>query len=183
MSYRIDHLILRMDVVQRDWKLAKTDGGRNNGRKHLVKTLWPAKERPAITPEWSFDPEDGLTPVLETGEGGIEIATFTEDAVQDRHKHLVSTEIYIVLRGTLKMLINDGEPVELSAGDEVIVLPGTIHEILRTSPNEKSNLLVRVHALNAQGDNDKFVQMQPGGTWSRWSDLSPDDRLNAYRKS
>ena len=106
MSSTISHVILRKRAVQSDWKLTLPES-ENNGRKHVVKELWPKRERPIVDPEWVPEPSSGFTPVLVTGDGGTEIATFTEGAGQDRHKHLVSMETYTVLAGTLKIFIDD----------------------------------------------------------------------------
>jgi quercetin dioxygenase-like cupin family protein len=78
------------------------------------------------------DPLWRVPAVFPTGDGGLEVATFTEFAGQDRNKHEVSTEIYTVLKGKLLMYINDEGPYELDATDEVVILPGTIHEVVQT---------------------------------------------------
>jgi mannose-6-phosphate isomerase-like protein (cupin superfamily) len=192
MNPTISHIVLRKRVVEADWKLALPEL-KNNGRRHVVTKLWSAKERDINElgdPEWAPGPEDGRTPVLVTCDGGTEIATFTEDAGQDRHMHLVSTETYTVLKGALQILIDDRGPLKLSAGDEVIILPGTVHEIVRGTSTGKTlrdtgrepALLVRVHAVQCQGEADKYVQLQPHGDWLRWSDLSKEDRTRAFKK-
>lgn len=186
----ISHMVLRKSVVQRDWKLADVeDPARNNGRKHAVTGLWANKERPISDSEWTFEPEGGLTPVLETGAGGLEIATCTEEANQDRHRHLVSTEIYTVLKGTLRIFIDDAGPIELAAGDEIVILPGTVHQVIQEpprarprDPEEEPELLVRVHALECHGDEDKYVQLEKEGPWERWSGLSAEEKRQAYKK-
>lgn len=186
-SSRIGHIVLRKRVVQGDWKLADT---KNNGRKYLVKALWEAKERPIVDPEWAFEPRGGHTPVLETGKGGTEIASFTEEASQDRHRHHACTEIYTVLKGKLKIFIEDQGPIELTAGDEIVILPGTVHEVLQElplrararNPEEKEpDLLVRVHALQCYGEEDKFVQLEKGGEWLCWEGLPDQQKRSAYK--
>lgn len=179
MSAHPKHVVLRRSAVLLDWKLSQP-ATENNGRKHVVTELWERTERPVADAEWAAGQPGEKTPVLVTGQGGIEIATFTEQAGQDRHVHRIATEIYMVLAGTLKMLIEDEGPLELTAGDEVIVLPGTVHEILRWS---SSALLVRVHAFPCFGDGDKYVQLDASGPWHCWKDLLKEDRKRAYRKS
>jgi uncharacterized cupin superfamily protein len=190
-------MVLRKGVIQSDWKLTLPES-ENNGRKHVVGELWDRSERPIADPEWvpgmKYEgkalPEVEKTPVLVTGNGGTEIATFTEEAGQDRHMHLVSTETYTVLTGTVRIFIDDQGPLELAAGDEVVILPGTVHEIVREIPardeahgsNRVPALVVRVHALRCYGDADKYVQLRQFGPWLRWKDLSKEDRKRAYKR-
>jgi mannose-6-phosphate isomerase-like protein (cupin superfamily) len=185
MSGAVSHVILRRAAVERDWKLSLAHP-RNNGRKVLVTALWPFAESRMEHPEWAPGSPGGRTPVLETGPGGIEIATFTEDADQDRHKHLISTEIYTVLKGRMRIRIDDGDLLTLDIGDEIVVLPGTVHEIVGNAAEENSEagkprLLIRVHAFQCHGENDKYVQLEPGGPWFVWKDLSPERRRLTYR--
>ena len=63
-----------------------------------------------------FAPQDGHTPVVETDYGGIEIATFTEKANQERHKHLISIEMYTVIEGSMTIRIEDNSDVVLQSG-------------------------------------------------------------------
>lgn len=158
-SEKISHLVLRKKIVEDDWKLKKPREI-NNGRKVLVNDIYQKTELRAQEPEWEFGPETGKTPVIETGIGGIEVATFTHEAGQDCHKHIIATEIYTVLKGTMLMRINEKDPpLALEAGDEVIVLPNTVHEVL---PDDTS-FLTRVHAIDCYGDRDKYVKRN--GEW------------------
>jgi quercetin dioxygenase-like cupin family protein len=89
----------------------------------------------------------------------VEVASFTEQAGQDRHKHLVGTEIYTVIEGTMAIRIGDKDNVILEAGDEVVILPGTVHQVLESS----APFLTRVHAINCHGLRDKYVEEE--GVW------------------
>jgi mannose-6-phosphate isomerase-like protein (cupin superfamily) len=149
MSTTIRHVILRKDVVKRDWK---------NGRKVLVNEIYPKTEKPIENAEWEFGPQGGHTPVLETGYGGVEVGTFTEKTSQDRHRHLACTEIYTVIEGTMTITIGD-EDIVLQSGDEIIVLPGVIHKVL----DNKKSFLTRVHAINCHGTRDKYIEKN--GVW------------------
>jgi len=155
------YLLLRKERAKADWKLRARPGARNNGRKVLVNEIYEATEEHAREAEWRAGPEDGRTPVVETGAGGLEVSTFTHEAAQDCHKHLVATEVYTVLEGTMRMRLGEaGDEVVLAAGDEVVVLPGTPHEVLTA---EAEPFLARVHAVNCHGDADKYVER--GGEW------------------
>ena len=155
------YLVLRREKVKADWKLKRRAGARNNGRKVLVNRLYAETEEHARSPAWAAGPEAGKTPVVETGAGGLEVSTITHEAAQDYHKHLLATEVYTVLEGTMRMRLGEpGESVVLAAGDEVIVLPGTAHEVLN---EDGEPFLARVHAVNSHGDADKYVKLD--GEW------------------
>ncbi len=161
------YLVLRKEKVEADWKLKPRPGARNNGRKVLVNSLYEKTEEHARESEWEAGPEDGRTPVVVTGVGGLEVSTFTHEAAQDCHKHLAATEVYTVLEGTMRMRLGEaGEVVTLAAGDEVVVLPGTAHEVLN---EEGEPFLARVHAVNCRGDADKYVERE--GAWRPVSEL------------
>ena len=165
------YLVLRKEAAKADWKLEPRPGARNNGRKVLVNRLYAETEEHARSPVWEAGPEGGKTPVVETGAGGLEVSTFTHEAAQDCHKHLAATEIYTVLEGTMRMRLGEaGETVVLGAGDEVVVLPGTPHEVLT---GEGEPFLARVHAVNCRGDADKYVER--GGVWCSVRELKEQE--------
>jgi len=132
---------------------------KNNGRKIFVNEIFTKAERPIDDPEWMFAPQDGHTPVVETDYGGIEIATFTEKANQERHKHLISMEIYTVIEGSMTIRIEDNSDVVLQSGDEIVILPGAIHEVI----NKGIPFLTRVHVINCHGPRDKYIE--ENGVW------------------
>jgi hypothetical protein len=159
-------------------KLGKKD---NNGRKILARSIKtefgefmienPIWRAPAIYP---------------TGDGGLEVSTFTEFSAQDRHKHEKGIEIYTVLEGTLQIYIND-ILITLHATDEVVILPKTVHEVVRTEHRDRNSsenfrLLVRVHSINCHGEHDKYVQLVRDGEWRCWADLSKEERACAYKR-
>jgi hypothetical protein len=88
----ISHLVLRKTDVESDWKLRIQVKEKNNGRKVLVNEIYSLKEFDAQDSKWTPGPETGKTPVVVTGIGGTEVATFTHEAGQDCHKHLIGTE-------------------------------------------------------------------------------------------
>jgi quercetin dioxygenase-like cupin family protein len=153
--FKIPYLIVRLAGVLSDTKLFLPD---NNGRKFLVNRLRPEKEVPAKKPLWKSRAQPCRTPVVQTGKGGLEVATFSQAAKQVRHKHLRGTECYTVLKGRMAMRLDNGRPVVLRAGDELIVFPGTAHEILN-----KGKFLARVHSIDCFGNSDKYVKKN--GTW------------------
>lgn len=150
----VSYFVLRKASVESDWKLRVQPKEENNGRKVLVNEIYPAKEVDAQDPEWAPSSETGKTPVVVTGIGGVEAATFTHEAGQDCHKHLIGTEAYTVLEGTMRMRLDEQVIVELQAGDEIVVFPGTVHEVLP----EGTRFLTRVHSINCYGDKDKYVK-------------------------
>jgi hypothetical protein len=46
---------------------------------------------------------------------------------------------------------------------------------------EEFDLVVRVHSICCYGEEDKYVQLQRGGEWVKWSTLIPELRVNAYK--
>ena len=160
-------------------KIEKLD---NNGRKVFATAVMQQFGEKLITePVWK------APQVFPTGNGGIEIATFTEFSSQDRHIHEKGWEIYTVLRGNLEIYIDDNRPpVSLAQGDEIVIPPGTVHQVVRPdSPTPVGSgpfqLLVRVHSISCYGVDDKYVQTFKDGPWVKWSDLSKDQQANAYK--
>ncbi|MGA9770756.1 MAG: hypothetical protein WBV94_17070 [Blastocatellia bacterium] len=159
-SERISHLVLRKENVKADWRLCVRPREKNNGRKVLVNEIYLSKEAHAREAEWVPGPETDKSPVFETGFGGVEIATFTHEAGQDCHKHLIATEIYTVLEGRMQIRVEELDPsLTLEAGDEIIILPDTVHEVLA----DGNSFLTRVHSINCYGDRDKYVRRN--GEW------------------
>lgn len=182
----VEFVFIGHDAVLRDGEVVgepnKLRVPGNNGRKVLAtEVLAKFGEKQICKPGWH------VPYVLPTGEGGIEVATFTEFAGQDRHKHETSIEIYTVLKGSMEIYINDDGPHQVRQMEEVVILPGTVHEVVEQIPdaNGVSNdfsLLVRVHAISCFGAVDKFVQFSPDGEWKRWDGVPRDERPKAYRK-
>ncbi|MCP5158625.1 MAG: cupin domain-containing protein [Gammaproteobacteria bacterium] len=186
MDFPVPFVLVRNECVALDGEMAQLDNklgkANNNGRKILATTVMEAfGEKLIDTPIWS------APKILPTSEGGIEIATFTEYSGQDRHKHHAGLEIYTVLKGKMEILINDEGPFVLNAMDEVVILPDTIHEVIQKKPNQAKPgsdefaLLVRVHSVNCLGESDKYVQLEAGGQWMCWKDLTKKQRSSAYK--
>lgn len=177
-EYPVPFIYISKARVLRDEKLGLSN---NNGRRVCATTVMPEfGEREIEDPRWN------PPAILPTGDGGLEIATFTEFASQDRHKHESAIEIYTVLAGDMQMYIDDAGPHALQAGDEVVILPGTVHQVVQSKPREREededfDLLVRVHAIGCRGADDKFVQLEKDGKWRAWSELSRDERKSSYK--
>jgi mannose-6-phosphate isomerase-like protein (cupin superfamily) len=153
MCTKVSHVIIRKGEVEKDCN-------NNEGRRILVTEIRCDSEKPIENPEWK--PEFPKSTVLVTGRGGIEVSTFNQTKKDHvRHKHLICTEIYTVLEGTMAIKIGDEpEPVKLSCGDEIIVLPDTIHEVVS---DEKITFLTRVHSIKCYGEADKYTE--ENGVW------------------
>ena len=182
----VHFVLIKKDAVVRDAEVIDEDNKHrkpgNNGRKILAKEVIERfGEKEISDPLWT------VPYVLPTGEGGVEVATFTEYAGQDRHKHDRSIEIYTVLKGSMQIYINDDGPHQVNELDEIVILPGTIHEVVEQQPAQENanngfSLLVRVHAIDCYGDVDKFVQFSPDGEWKRWDSIPREEKPKAYRK-
>ena len=152
----VPYIVLKKTLLEADWKLSVQPREKNNGRKVLVNELYPAKEIDAQDREWAPGPETDKTPVVVTGIGGVEVATFTHEAGQDCHKHLIGTETYTVLDGVMRMRLEEQVIVELQVGDEIVIFPGTVHEVV----TDGVRFLTRVHSINCYGDKDKYVKRE-----------------------
>lgn len=182
---KLSYVTVSLDNVKKDAYienscLRKLECPGNNGRKIFATTVMPHKGETEIEKELWMAPS-----VFPTGNGGIEIATFTEFSSQDRHRHDRATEIYTVLKGQITFYINDREIPVLHEGDEIVILPGTIHQIRKPSYNLGKKidfeLIVRVHSISCYGEDDKYVQLEPDGEWLRWNTLSSTQRSSAYK--
>jgi quercetin dioxygenase-like cupin family protein len=210
-NLRVPYVVIKLenveeDAVLKDSKIRKLENPGNNGRKIFASTVMSNKGETVITNEVWTAPN-----IFPTGDGGFEVSTFTEFSIQDRHRHFIGTEIYTVLRGKLELYINDKKIPALYAGDEIVVLPGTVHQVCQSiskpeiedfesaSEHNYNNLppcgskvspkpclgafqlIVRVHSIACHGEGDKYVQLDPEGEWLVWSSLSPQQRAGAYR--
>lgn len=81
------------------------------------------------TPRWLPGSAGDNTPVLVSD--GLEISYFTETAKQDCHRHQRATEIYNVQSGGVT-IVADNERYHLGPGDTLVVLPGTVHEVMKS---------------------------------------------------
>jgi mannose-6-phosphate isomerase-like protein (cupin superfamily) len=183
--FPVPFVIVKMDAVIHDAehlgqenKLKKPG---NNGRKIIATNIIPEYGEVTID-----DPIWKVPKALPTGDGGLEVSTFTEYSGQERHMHMKCTEIYSVIKGTMDILINDEGPYSLQKGEEVVILPGTIHQVIQRNPgldtpSEMFDLVVRVHGFNCFGSADKYVQLGPQDKWRRWDTLSKEDRDRAYK--
>ncbi|PKH03661.1 hypothetical protein CXF72_05205 [Psychromonas sp. MB-3u-54] len=185
-EYPVSHVLITRQNAEKDAEIIgqknKLGESNNNGRKVFATNIMPDFGETLITEALWKAPS-----VLPTGKGGLELATFTEYASQDRHKHQRGIEIYTVLKGIMKIYINDSGPHLLHSGDEVVILPGTIHEVIqqKQGDHEKGSafeLIVRVHSIYCYGAEDKYVQLKSDGPWLKWSDLSKPQRFSAYKK-
>ncbi len=164
MSNNISFLFLQKEEIKKDWKFSQqSEQGRESGRKVLVNHLYDQFELSAQQTFWHSSRAGEKVEVVETGLGGIEISTFSHRAKQESHMHKIATEIYTVLEGKMAIKVENEELVLLS-GDEVILFPGTVHEILNTY----KPFLTRVHAINSYGKYDKYILHD--GKWQQlWS--------------
>jgi mannose-6-phosphate isomerase-like protein (cupin superfamily) len=174
-----DYVIQDAEVIRKENKLRMLG---KNGRKIVATSVISKFDEELID-----DPIWKVPKILPTGDGGLEIASFTEFAGQDRHKHKKSIEIYTVLKGTMEIYIDDKGPYSVYEGDEVVILPGTIHQVVQKNPRPDLSegdfdLLVRVHAMDCYGNADKYVQLNPNGDWERWDNISREEKDRAYKK-
>ena len=165
----VSHLIIRYKDAIDDQVLKIQE---NRGRKFLLCKLNKQKEThikkgmDASFPDfviWKSD-LDGKLPILEVGTGGTEVTLFTEKTKQDRHKHLLATEMYTILEGSMRIKIN-GKEIKLKRHDEAIILPGTVQEILPKG----SSFVTRGRTINCHGEDDKYIEIN--GKWKNLKNI------------
>ncbi len=139
--------LVKLESVKRDVAL---NPGKRGARKVLVTELYPEKETEAVSIIWEppADEEKCQVQVM----GNIEVATFTQNASQDRHFHKIGTEIYIVLEGEMKIDV-EGDDYVLLAGDMIVVNPGAVHKV----KPEGIKFLCRVVTPNCVGKPDRYL--------------------------
>jgi len=81
----------------------------------------------------------------------VDIAAFTQRAPQKRHYHQRAIELYRVLEGLMTIVIS-GDRYSVSAGEEVVVPPYAVHEVVPEAP-----FIAEVIVANAVGPADGFV--------------------------
>jgi quercetin dioxygenase-like cupin family protein len=100
---------------------------------------------------------------------GLDIGVFDHRASQDRHYHRIATELYRVLDGDLTIFVA-GEEHVLSAGQEIIIMPYAVHEVVSAKP-----FVAEVIVLNP---DDKYISESwsvPGHFAAPALHLRPED--------
>ena len=141
--------LVRKEDSKEDLGNRRRIDGRND-RKLLVTKIYDKAEKPADKVVWEPPEERPKCPVQEMDD--TEIAVFNQYAEQDCHYHILGTEVYMVLEGVVEIEV-DSETYLLSAGDMIVVNPGTKHEV---KPNENKPFLCRVVTVNCHGKKDRY---------------------------
>jgi mannose-6-phosphate isomerase-like protein (cupin superfamily) len=113
----------------------------------------------------SVEPGDGelfhsLRSELGVESFGINLLTLRPAQRLRVHRHERQEEVYLVLEGTLTLLI-EGEPVELASG-QVARVPASVRRQL-TNPSREP---VRILALGAYGEHEG----RDGVAWADWDE-------------
>ncbi len=123
----------------------------NTGRRIVALELMLDYSLPLRSRRWQPPLEDAKSWIFESGGKHFEISTFNHLTKQDRHYHKEATEIYTVLDGQMSIWVED-DIIALDQGDEIIILPGTWHQVLGGD-----KFLARVHTINCRGEGDKYT--------------------------
>ena len=141
-------LDIHIAVVKQDPALQP---GKRGARKILVTGIYPEQEQLACQSVWSPPAPAEKCQVQVTPD--IELALFTEQNVQDRHHHKVASEFYTVLKGVMVIEVED-HTYTLSAGDTVVINPGTVHQI----KSQGCEFICQVITTNCSGIADKYIE-------------------------
>ena len=140
-----DALLISLDAVKQDHALQH-----RGARKILVTGRYPASEAENSKILWR-PPATSEKCAVQTN-ADIELAVFNNRASQDRHYHESGTEIYTVLEGIMHIEI-EAAACTLSAGDTIVINPGTVHEI----KPEGTSFICQVVTANCKGARDKVI--------------------------
>lgn len=140
-------LLITLGASKQDTAL---QSGQRGARKILVTELNPKRETEAADIIWQPPAGSDPCPVQVTPD--IEVAIFTQHAAQDRHHHKLGTEFYSVIEGMMIIEI-EYRPYTLTAGDMIIVHPGTVHQV----KPEGCEFIGRVISAHCGGISDKYV--------------------------
>jgi mannose-6-phosphate isomerase-like protein (cupin superfamily) len=91
------------------------------------------RAEPFITKDGSQIRELAGTPTGNSVQQSLAEATVAPGAETEEHHHGVSEEIYLFTSGSGRMKLGD-EEAEVSAGDAVVIPPGTPHKLWNTGP-------------------------------------------------
>ena len=140
-------LLIPLAEVEQDAQF-KCSG--NGARKIGVTTLYSDSEKSVDSDCWKGNCGENKCPVLLTD--NIEIAFFNNQAPQDLHYHKISTEIYMVVKGKMKITVDEKE-YRLQQGDTIIVQPGAVHQVRQS----EQFFICRVVSCNCTGKSDKYL--------------------------
>jgi mannose-6-phosphate isomerase-like protein (cupin superfamily) len=141
-------LVIHLANVKKDPALQP---GARGARKLLVTGIYAELEQPACQTVWSPPATTEKCQVQVTPD--IELAVFTEQNAQDRHFHKVASEFYTVLKGEMVIEVEDHSYL-LSAGDTIVINPGTVHQI----KPEGCEFICQVLTANCSGIADKYIR-------------------------
>ncbi|HUU83383.1 MAG TPA: cupin domain-containing protein [Phycisphaerae bacterium] len=113
-------------------------------RKLLVTEVYAGKEIEATEATWRQAVPCPVMLMKDT-ESGV----FTQVAKQTRHRHMIGTEIYLLLEGSMQIDVDEDEHT-LREGDMIVVPPGALHEVRR-----EGSFLCRVITVNCGGPKDR----------------------------
>jgi mannose-6-phosphate isomerase-like protein (cupin superfamily) len=141
----IPALIVTLRASKQDAALQPPNRG---DRKILVTDLYRDKEEVATEVVWQPKGPPGKCPVLPMPD--TEFAVFTQQCKQTRHCHMIGTEIYTVIEGTMNIEV-EGAFHHLAAGDVMVVTPGAFHEVKRDT-----EFFSHVLTVNCGGQKDRY---------------------------
>lgn len=136
-------LFITLEETRRDPALQK-----RGERKLLVTHIRTDTEEEATEVVWSHLTLSGKCPVQLMK--GAESAVFTQLAKQTRHRHMIGTEIYLLLWGRMNIEV-EGTEYRMKEGDMIVVNPTSFHEVKR-----EGEFLCRVVTANSGGQQDKY---------------------------
>lgn len=140
-------LVIHLTKIKQDPALQPDARG---ARKLLVTQIYPEREQTVGQTVWSPPASGEKCEVQVTPD--IELALFTGQTAQDRHYHKVATELYTVLQGEMVIEVDEHSYL-LSAGDTIVINPGTVHQI---KPHD-CDFICQVITTNCGGIADKYI--------------------------
>lgn len=93
-----------------------------------------------------------------------------------RHRHVTQTELYVVIEGTGRMRIGDGEPLTLAPQSCVLVEPATVRQVFNDTAADALWLVVGTPpelANTLEMTAEQLARLYPDGPRALPPELSP----------
>jgi quercetin dioxygenase-like cupin family protein len=104
---------------------------------------------------------------LEASELGSRLWRLAPGQASTKHRHFTQEELYVLLEGTGRMRIDDGEPLTLGPLDTLLVEPGSVRQLFNDTEADQLWLVVGAPAeaitSTLEMSEEQLREMYPEG--------------------